>query len=171
MTTRPRVAALVILVASLFALEGVWHPKPAAADPVSSCSTTRGEIVVVDFSPWGGNIERGCAATLSTGYNAMISAGFTPAGDEHDGPALICRIDDEPPPSEDACVDTPPASDCWSYSHADVDQNVWAYSSQGAMSYEPPPGSVDAWTFGASDPNVQPPFSPNSVQRTTLDPR
>ena len=126
--------------------------------------------MVVDFSPWGGNIERGCAATLSTGYNAMISAGFTPAGDELDGPAFICRIDDEPPPSEEACVDTPPVSASWSYWHADVGQNVWTYSSDGATSYEPPPGSVDAWTFGGSSPNVQPQFSPSSVRANNPGP-
>jgi hypothetical protein len=165
-----RVVAIVILMASLFAVAGVWHTDPAGADPLSGCSTTTGEIVVVDFAPWGGNIERGCAATLSTGYNAMISAGFTPAGDEDDGPAFICRIDDEPPPSEEACVDTPPASASWSYWHADAGQNVWTYSSQGAMSYEPPPGSVDAWTFGASNPNVQPPFPPSSVRANNPGP-
>jgi hypothetical protein len=159
-----RVVAIVVLMASLFAVTGIWHSDPAGADPLSSCSTTTGEIVVVDFAPWGGNIDRGCAAKLSTGYNAMISAGFTPAGDDSDGPAFVCRIDDEPPPSQETCVDTPPASASWSYWHADAGQNVWTYSLQGAMSYEPPPGSVDAWTFGASDPNVKPPFSPSSVR-------
>jgi hypothetical protein len=165
-----RVVAIVALMASLFAATGIWHSGPAGADPLSSCTTTTGEIVVVDFAPWGGNIDRGCAAKLSTGYNAMISAGFMPAGDESDGPAFICRIDDEPPPSEEACVDTPPASASWSYWHADAGQNVWTYSSQGAMSYEPPPGSVDAWTFGASNPNVKPPFPPSSVRASNPGP-
>ena len=164
------VATVVLMAASLFAAAGIWHSDPAGADPLSGCSTTTGEIVVVDFAPWGGNIDRGCAAKLSTGYNAMISAGFTPAGDESDGPAFVCRIDDEPPPSEEACVDTPPASASWSYWHADAGQNVWTYSSQGAMSYEPPPGSVDAWTFGASNPNVKPPFPPSSVRANNPGP-
>jgi hypothetical protein len=165
-----KVLAIVALIGTFWVAGGIWHAGTAAADPMSSCSTTTGEIVVVDFAPWGGDIERGCAGTLSTGYNAMISAGFTPAGDEEDGPAFICRIDDEPPPSEEPCVDTPPASASWSYWHADVGQNVWTYSLQGASYYEPPPGSVDAWTFGASNPNVQPPFSPSSVRANNPGP-
>lgn len=165
-----KLMAIVMLISSLCAVGGTWNAYPAAADPLNSCSTTTGEIVVVDFAPWGGDIERGCAATLSTGYNAMISAGFTPAGDEEDGPAFICRIDNEPPPNEEACVDTPPASESWSYWHADAGQSVWTYSSQGAMSYEPPAGSVDAWIFGDSSPNTQPPFSPSSVRANNPGP-
>ncbi|MFZ0667655.1 MAG: hypothetical protein WAM97_18040, partial [Acidimicrobiales bacterium] len=116
-------------------------------------------------------IERGCAGNpLTTGYNAMIAAGFTPAGDDHDGPAYVCRIDDDPPPSQESCVDTPPIDASWSYWHADAGQNTWMYSSTGAMGYEPPPGSVDAWIFGVSDPDVQPPFSPASVRANNPGP-
>jgi hypothetical protein len=139
---------------------------PAAADPIGDCSTTTGVIVVVDFSSWGGAVERGCDATLTTGYNALHAAGFTTAGDEQDGPAFICRIDDEPPPSQDPCVVTPPVNASWSYWHADVGQNTWSYSQLGAMSYHPPAGSVDAWTFGAVDPDVPPPFPPSAVRAT-----
>jgi hypothetical protein len=163
-----------VVIASLTSFDVLasvaWHADPAAADPLSECSTTTGEIVVVDFAAWGGDIERGCAGTLTTGYNAMISAGFTPSGTEQEGPAFVCRIDDEPPPSQQSCVDTPPASASWSYWHADAGQNTWTYSSLGAMSYEPPPGSVDAWTFGAADPNVQPPFTPSSVRANNQGP-
>ncbi len=146
---------------------------PAGADPIADCSTTQGEIVVVDFSPWGGNIVRGCAATLSTGYAGLQSAGFTTAGDDHDGPALICRIDDDPPPSQDACVNTPPASAYWSDWHAAAGSNTWSYSTQGPMSYEPQPGSVDAWVFGGTNvagTNGQPTFTPAQVRATNIDP-
>ncbi len=74
---------------------------------MQECSTTTGVIVAVDFAPWGGDIERGCDSTLTTGYDALHAAGFTTAGDDHDGPAFICRIDDDPPPSQDPCIDTP----------------------------------------------------------------
>ncbi|MFZ0664446.1 MAG: hypothetical protein WAM97_01740, partial [Acidimicrobiales bacterium] len=48
----------VALIGSCCILGSVWHPGTAQADPMSECSTTTGEIVVVDFAPWGGDIER-----------------------------------------------------------------------------------------------------------------
>jgi hypothetical protein len=144
-------------------------PPAANADPIGSCSTTTGVIVAVDFAAWGGNIERGCDATLSTGYDALHVAGFTTAGDTQDGPTFICRINNEPPPAQENCVATPPAGAYWSYWHADVGQNTWSYSEVGAANYHPPAGSVDAWTFGATDidgTTGQPSFSPNAVRAT-----
>ena len=148
----------------------VGAPRSAAADPIGNCSTTVGVIVVVDFSPWGGKIERGCDIALTTGYAALHVAGFTTAGDDQDGPAFICRIDNEPSPSQDSCVNTPPASAYWSYWHADAGQTTWAYSDEGAMSYKPPPGSVDVWVFGAtnvSGADGSPPFSPSQARHAS----
>jgi hypothetical protein len=140
----------------------------AGADPIGNCSTTTGVIVAVDFSSWGGDIERGCDARITNGYHALHAAGFTTAGDTQDGPGFICRIDDRPSPAEDACVTTPPADASWSYWHADVGHDTWTYSQLGAMGYQPPPGSVDAWTFGSTDigPDGQPTFPPSSVRAT-----
>ncbi len=160
-------------VAALAAVElaAVVAPaSPAAADPIGSCTTTTGVIVVVDFRPWGGAVTRGCDATPTTGYQALLTAGFTPAGDSQDGRAYICRIDDEPPPSQDPCVTTPHASATWSYWHANAGQSTWTYSMLGAMSYQPQPGSVDAWTFGAAGPNSQPSFAPSAVRATNPGP-
>jgi hypothetical protein len=143
---------------------------PAEADPIGDCSPTTGVIVAVDFSAWGGDIERGCDAPLTTGYAALHRAGFTTAGDAQDGPGFICRIDDEPPPKQESCTTTPPPNAYWSYWHADVGQDTWTYSQVGAMDYRPPPGSVDAWTFGATDidgTDGQPTFSPDSVRATS----
>jgi hypothetical protein len=148
----------------------VGTSRPAAANPIRTCSSTVGVMVAVDFSPWGGKIERGCDTGLTTGYAALHAAGFTTAGDDQDGPSFICRIDDDPPPSQDPCINTPSASAYWSYWHADAGQNTWTYSQQGAMSYKPPPGSVDAWVFGAtnmSGTNGSPGFSPAQVRSAT----
>ena len=146
---------------------------PAAADPISGCSTTTGVIVVVNFAPWGGNVERGCAADPATGYAALHAAGFTTAGTEDGGPAFVCRVDDEPPPAEQACISTPPASAYWSFWYANAGQNTWTYSPQGAMSFEPRPGSVDAWTFGGTNiagTEGQPKFAPSAVRATNPGP-
>lgn len=151
-------AGLLILAAS-----------PAGAQPIGDCSTTTGVIVVVDFAHWGGTIERGCAATPTTGYDALHTAGFTTAGDEHDGPAFICRIDTKPTPTQTSCVNTPPASAYWSYWHADAGQTTWSYSQLGAMTYKPPAGSVTAWVFGSTNVTGtsgtgKPTFTPTQVR-------
>ena len=165
-----RLAAVVgaaLLVVVSVAWFSVGPITSAGADPIGECSTTGGVIVAVDFSSWGGNVDRGCDATLTTGYDALHAAGFTTAGDSSDGPAFICRIDNEPSPSEDSCIDTPPATAYWSYWHADAGQNTWSLSELGAISYHPPPGSVDAWTFGDTH---APPFAPSAVRATNVGP-
>ena len=149
----------------------VGSAGPAGAEPITSCSTTSGVIVVVDFAHWGGTIERGCAATPTTSYDALQTAGFTTAGDEHDGPAFICRIDTKPTPTQTPCVDTPPASAYWSYWHANAGQTTWSYSESGPMTYKPPPGGVTAWVFGGtsvtgSSGGGRPSFSPTQVRAT-----
>jgi hypothetical protein len=155
--------------------------QPAGADPIAECSTTVGEIVAVDFSHWGGPIARGCDAKLTTGYNALYEAGFISQGTQEDGPGFICRIglssegpsSYEPSTSEDSCVDTPPPTAYWSYWHADPGQNTWTYSEQGAMDYQPSPGSVDAWVFGAtnlSGTTGRPSFPPSAVRATNTSP-
>jgi hypothetical protein len=130
--------------------------------PIASCTSTSGVIVAVDFSHWSSGLwVRGCDATITTGYGALQAAGFTTAGDEHDGPTFICRINDNPPPSQDPCIDTPPATAFWSYWHANKGATKWTLSSLGAASYVPKPGSVDAWAFGAEQP---PSFTPAQVR-------
>jgi hypothetical protein len=164
------VAGALIVVSGMTGVLAVATPaSPAGADPLGACTTTAGEIVAVDFAPWGGNIERGCAATLSTGLAALQAAGFTSAGDQHDGPGFVCRIDDDPPPAQDPCINTPPDTAYWSYWHADAGQDAWSYSQLGAATYRPPPGSVDAWVFGSSNvqgTDGQPSFSPAQVRAT-----
>jgi hypothetical protein len=130
--------------------------------PITSCTSTSGVIVAVDFSHFDTAVwERGCDTTITTGYGALHAAGFTTAGDEHDGPTFICRINNDPPPSEDPCINTPPATAFWSYWHANAGASKWTLSSLGAASYVPKPGSVDAWAFGAGQP---PTFTPAQVR-------
>jgi hypothetical protein len=146
------------------------------ADPVSSCTTTAGVIIVVDFSHWGGNADRVCFAALTTAttaYDALIAEGFTTIGDAHDGSAFVCRITEpgtgvaEPSVSEDPCTTTPPATAYWSFWIANAGQGAWSVSPLGVMSLVPQPGSVEYWNFG-SDVNEadQPPLPPSAVRAT-----
>jgi hypothetical protein len=173
--------AVVLTVATVAVGTSVAGAGEAGADSFAQCSTTVGEIVVVDFVHWDGQIIRGCDATLTTGYNALYQAGFITEGTQEDGPGFICRIglanqgasSYKPTPSQDSCVNTPPASDYWSYWHADAGQHTWSYSQQGPISYQPPPGSVDAWVYGPtniSGTTGQPPFAPSEVRATNTSP-
>lgn len=169
----PMLLGLVLVLGAAAAIASGVSASPAGADPLTDCTTTTGAIVVVDFAFWGGNIQRGCAASPTTGYAAMLSAGFAPAGDQHDGDAFVCRIDDDPPASKEDCVDTPPPTASWSYWHAKQGASTWTYSSTGAMDYCPPPGSVDAWVFvgtPGTGSNGYPPFPPSAVLATTPGP-
>ncbi|MFD3523600.1 prenyltransferase/squalene oxidase repeat-containing protein [Streptomyces sp. NPDC058653] len=133
--------------------------SPAAADPIETCTPTKGAVVAVDFGDWGGGIVRGCDASPTTGYDLLHEAGFSTEGTEHDGPAFICRLGHAefdsgagyPTPAEEACELTPPATAYWSYWLAPAGQDFWTYSPLGAMSNRPKDGSVEAWVFGPTD--------------------
>ncbi len=130
--------------------------------PIASCTSTSGVIVAVDLSHWSsGLVERGCATTIATGLDALHSAGFTTVGDQHDGPAYVCRINNDPTPAQEACINTPPPSAYWSYWHANAGKTTWTRSSLGAASFQPKPGSVDAWAYGSG---TAPSFTPAQVR-------
>ncbi|MEH1163828.1 hypothetical protein V6V47_00415 [Micromonospora sp. CPCC 205539] len=165
-------------VAALAVVAAVVAPAaPALADaqPIGQCTTSSGVILAVDFSKWGGPLLRSCGTTPTTGYQLLNQGGWRTTGTQHDGPAFICRIGyaghrggtQYPTPADEKCGLTPPASAYWSYWHADPGQNSWVYSQLGAMSYQPRPGSVDLWIFGATDiggTQGRPRFSPDSVR-------
>jgi hypothetical protein len=147
------------------------------AAPLRDCTRTHGTVVAVDFAHWGGPIVRGCGVGQQSGYELLRAAGFTSAGDDHDGPAFICRLGDSafhhgmqyPTPKQDNCILTPPASAYWSYWLAPAEQNHWDYSQLGAMSEVPMPGEVELWMFGGtniagSKGSGVPPFSPDSLR-------
>jgi hypothetical protein len=164
------VASIIVAATATGGLALALSPTTAAgADVPGDCTTTTGVIVAVDFAPWGGNVMRGCDPTLTTGYAALQAAGFTTVGDAHDGPAFICRINGDPTELQDPCINTPPATAYWSYWHADAGQNTWSYSQEGAATYQPPAGSVDAWVYGstaAGGTAGEPSFPPSSVRAT-----
>lgn len=182
---RPRAARSVVgrtVAALALALAAVCGgltlgaaPATASAQPMSACTTTKGVVLAVDFSRWGGPLLRSCGTTPTTGYTLLNQGGWASTGTQRDGPAFICRIGyagyqsgKQYPTSKDTpCVLTPPATAKWSYWHADAGKNTWSYGQLGAMSYQPKPGSVDLWTFGATNSagtEGRPTFSPDSVR-------
>ncbi|MFD5556755.1 hypothetical protein ACFWIA_23300 [Streptomyces sp. NPDC127068] len=162
-------------------LGGTTGSASAASQPMGRCTTSSGVVLAVDFSKWGGPLYRSCGTTPTTGYELLNQGGWRTTGTGHDGPAFICRIGYSghrggkqfPPPDQDDCVLTPPASAYWSYWHADPGENTWEYSQLGAMLYRPKPGSVDLWIFGGTNiegTRGRPTVTPDQVRARNTQP-
>ncbi|RKN45355.1 hypothetical protein [Micromonospora endolithica] len=146
-TARRRLAGLLAAAVAAIALTAV-EPAPRAAH-AAACVGTSGVTVVVDFAALGGGVQVGCApGDPATGLAALQGAGFTVTGTARWGLAFVCRINGKPTAATEPCVNTPSATAYWSYWHA-PSGGSWSYSTSGASSYNPAPGSVEGWSFGA----------------------
>lgn len=167
----------VLITATLGAVAALGAATGAAnAGPLDGCTRTSGAVVAVDFGDWGGDVVRGCDPDPTTGYDLLRTAGFTLEGTAKDGPAFICRIGHPdfasgtqyPTSEQDRCLQTPPGTAYWSYWIAPLGQDHWSYSQYGAMSRVSKAGDVEAWVFGATDPDGgpmgQPSFTPDDIR-------
>lgn len=154
MTFRPP-ALLMTLILAIVGFIAVEPFAPAAH--AASCTGSTGVTVTVDFAGLGGGVAVNCAlGDPTTGLTALTGAGYTITGTVRWGLAFVCRINGQPTAAVDACVNTPPATAYWSYWHA-TPGGTWTYSTVGASSYNPAPGTVEGWAYGAgSPPSVSP---------------
>jgi hypothetical protein len=121
------------------------------AGTAGHCPGKTGVTVAVDLTAFGKGVKVRCApGTPATGVAALQQAGFTVAGTKSAGLGFVCRINGFPTLAQQACISTPPVTAYWAYYHALAGATTWTYSSQGAISYHPPQGSIEAWAFGAS---------------------
>jgi len=169
MAVRTRRVALAVIGAlvTLGPVAIAPSASPAAATASSgACTSSTGITVVVDMTAFGDGVHVRCAPQpVSSGYEALTKAGFTIQGTAQ-FPGLLCRIDGRPTPAEDACQKAPPADAYWAYWHAPRGGS-WTYSTSGAGSRKPPPGSVEGWAFGdEAVPGVDPPDPPPSTTTT-----
>jgi hypothetical protein len=145
--TPSRRFSFMAVAGTLITLVAVTLPTTGwSAGAATSCA---GVTVVVDFTHFGGNIERGCAPNPSSGLDALHQAGFTTAGTTQYGDAFLCRIDNLPGPADEPCTSTPSATAYWAYYHAQPNDGGWTYSPIGATSTHPAAGSVEGYAFGA----------------------
>lgn len=154
----------VAAAASLATAGAVAVAAPASA---AACSGTTGVTVVVDF---GSSTTVACApGDPTSGLDALAKAGFSVTQVQRQ-PGFVCRINGAP--SSAGCVNTPPASAYWAYFHASRGGS-WSYSSLGAGSYDPKPGSVEGWKFGSGGaPGTAPPAkTATSTSKPTSTPR
>jgi hypothetical protein len=169
----PALAAALVALAALSPASSPATAAPATpsgaveAPHTGACTHPDGVTVVVDFAAFGGGVAVRCAGwPVDSGYDALRRAGFQ-VTDTQRYPGLLCRIDGLP--ADQACVVAPPASAYWGYWHARRGGD-WTYSSQGAGTREPTPGSVEGWAFGPdARPGVAPP-GPLPVTTTTRPP-
>lgn len=150
--TRPRLRSLVAGL-SLAAATLVGLPATASASGTSApgyCTDSIGVTVVVDFQDLPGGVVVRCfthPTSSSTGLDALQGAGFRVTGVARYGnDSFVCRIDGEPKPADEACIDTPPATDYWSYWYAS-NGGTWKYSALGAMSHQVIRGGFEGWSF------------------------
>lgn len=141
-------ATLTVIASALSGAQAVASPAMAqTSQAAAACtSTTKGVTVVVDFTKLKGSVKTACDPTdPKTGLAALTGAGFTYAFVPK-FPGFVCTINKLPNPCNGA-----PATAYWSYWHAKP-HGKWVYSSLGAGSYHPAPGSVQGWAFGAGKP-------------------
>ncbi|MCC5950955.1 MAG: hypothetical protein JJU45_02550 [Acidimicrobiia bacterium] len=170
------VAVAVVGVVGLSSSAASSVPAPSTDEARSwtsgPCPTTAGVTVVVDLTAFDLGIHVRCApGSPSSGFAALAGAGF-----EHRtavrSPGFLCRIDGHP--ADDPCVNAAPASAYWSYWLASRG-GQWCYSNLGAGNRQPPPGTVEGWSFSrstsgaqAAPPGVAPPPPPAGTSTPSL---
>ena len=155
MTVHKGVTWLAAALAGLALI--VADPSPRAAN-AAACTPGTGVTVVVDFTAFGLGVQTGCRlGDPPTGLNALQGAGFTVTGTQRWGLAFVCRINGQPTPAQDPCVNTAALTAYWSYWHG-TPGGTWTYSSVGASSYNPAIGTVEGWRYGSGQaPSITPP--------------
>ena len=158
-----RLAAAVLVTAAV----GLGVPSAAQA---ATCSSSQGVSVVVDFHQLGGGVQTHCdrGGAGKTAWDQLEDVGYRLTGVQKQ-PGFVCRIDDKPSETQDACVTTPPADAYWSLWWSDGRSGKWAFSSTGAGSLKVPAGGYVAmsWQGGAGKaaPGASP--TPHPTQPTS----
>jgi hypothetical protein len=145
------------LPAVLITGAGSSKTPPTAAG--STCST--GTLVAVDFGKWNGPLLRACHTGAAVSGSALLDAGkFTVTGVTRE-PGVVCRLGNPQfstgtqYPTDQSCVNVPPATAYWAYWIADAGSDTWTYSDHGADADAAEdlskPGQIQLWTFGATN--------------------
>lgn len=139
-----------------------------------ACADASGVTVAVDFQQLGGRTALRCApGPAADGFDALDRAGIVFRTAVR-SPGFLCRIADLP--TTDPCITAAPATAYWSYWLA-ARGGPWCYSNLGAGNRQPPPGTVEGWSFSLSTdgatappPRVAPPAPLPGVAPATLGP-
>jgi hypothetical protein len=136
----PRRVVRRLLVALVAAGVVAGAALPGAAAPAAA-ATSPCVAVVVDGRLAGGPLRTACAkGDPDSGLEALTRAGFGYAFQPRN-PGLVCAIDGLPECSRTS------TETYWSYWYRARGSTRWVYSTQGAGSHDPEPGSTEAWVW------------------------
>ena len=148
-----RLLAALALVASGLVLQS---QVPAVA---AGCTGSTGVTVVVDHHQLGGGVQQACDAD---GGGRAASTVFPDSGFPltyvQRQPGFVCRVAGAP--SNDPCVNTPPASAYWSLWWSDGKSGTWTYASTGVGSLTVPDGGYVAFSWQGQDGKAAPGVTP-----------
>ena len=145
-----RLAAAVLVTAGA-GLAGVATAAPATA---ATCGSGTGVSVVVDFGGLGRGVQSECVPGGAGKSASSLFAAFHDLSFVQNEPGFVCRIDDLPSPSDEACVNTPPDDAYWGLWWSDGTSGDWVYSNYGVSSLKVPDGAYIgfAWQTGTKSP-------------------
>lgn len=141
---------LLFLAPSMTGETGVAAP---AALPAPLQATQNRAALVVST---GDSVLQRCVAFAEeqiTGYDLLLRSGLNVEVDTTGQGVLVCRIGTTGCPADDCFCACSGGGDCvyWSYWHRGAEG--WAYSQQGASTYQVTDGAVDGWVWGPGSVN------------------
>lgn len=150
-----RLLAATVLVAAGGA---VATTTPASA---ASCTTSTGVTVVVDPHGLGGGVRAVCDAGGGGKYASTIfgEAGF-PLTYVQREPGFVCRVDNQPSSTQQACVNTPPANAYWGLWWSNGTSGTWTYANYGVGAQKIPAGGSVAFSWNGSSTKSPPGTTP-----------
>ena len=115
-------------------------PLVAAGGTAQAATCTAEQVTVVVQYLGGAQVTRCTSGDPGTGVEALTSAGFSYQYSPRE-PGFVCTINGNPGNRD--CM----KPKYWAYWHASSPGAAWKYSSEGAGTYNPAPGSVEGWRF------------------------
>ena len=115
-------------------------PLVATGGTADAAGCSAQQVTVVVQYLGGGAVTRCTRGDPNTGVEALTSAGFSYTYSPRE-PGFVCTINGNPGNRD--CM----KPRYWSYWHATQPGAKWTYSSEGAGTYNPAPGSVEGWRF------------------------
>ncbi len=158
-----RLAATVVLTVAA----GLVVSAPAQA---STCATSHGVTVVVDFHGLGGGAQSHCdlAGAGRTAATQLTDVGYRLAFVQRQ-PGFVCRVNGTP--ADDPCVNTPPSDAYWSLWWSDGKSGTWNYASVGAGSLTVPAGGYVALSWQGGTDRATPRVAPSPHPAASPTPR
>jgi hypothetical protein len=175
--TKADVRATTQALPAVVATEAGPSTAPATAGG-DTCST--GTLVAVDFGKWSGPLLRACYTGPAVSGSELLDAEKFTVTEVTRSPGVVCRLGNRgfstgtQYPTDQSCVNTPPATAYWAYWIADAGSDTWTYSDHGfhadAAEDLSKPGQVQLWTFGATNvggTSGTPTITPSQVRAGT----